>query len=38
MGVGELQNLQKNLGFPKAVGEKNGKRHRCRPQMEKPRG
>ena len=28
----------KKLGFPKDVGEKNGKRHKCKPQMEKPRG
>ena len=27
----------KNLGFQKTIGEKNGKRHKCRPQMKKPR-
>ena len=28
----------KNLGFQKAIREKNGKRHKCTPQMERPRG
>ena len=37
-GSRRIAKSARNLEFPKVVGEKNGKRHRCRPQMEKPRG